>query len=41
MPYEQPVVMLSDISHNDKEREAYEVDHEYELLDKYNHWHPH
>ena len=39
MPYEQPGVMLSDISHTSKEREAredVEVDHEYEVLDKYN-----
>ena len=37
--YEQPVVMLSDISHGSKEEAAYEsteVDHEYEILDKYN-----
>ena len=37
--YEQPVVMLSDISHGSEERAAYEsaeVDHEYEKLDKYN-----
>ena len=38
MPYEQPGVMLSDTSHASKEREAnenVEVDHEYEVLDKY------
>ena len=37
--YEQPMVMLSDISHDSKERAGYEsaeVDHEYETLDKYN-----
>ena len=37
--YEQPMVMLSDISHGSKERATYEsaeVDHEYEMLDKYN-----
>ena len=42
MPYEQPGVTLSDISHNTyKERQTYksvevESDHEYEMLDKYN-----
>ena len=38
MPYEQPGVMLSDLSPT-KEREVYETieaDHEYEILDKYN-----
>ena len=35
VPYELPGVMLSDISHASKEREANEVDHEYEMLDKY------
>ena len=36
--YEQPGVMLSDLSHTRKERETDdpgEVDHEYEMLDKY------
>ena len=39
MPYEQPGVMLSDLSPTNKERELYETieaDHEYEILDKYN-----
>ena len=39
MPYEQPGVMLSNIIHTSKERQANEsceVDHEYEVLDKYN-----
>ena len=39
MPYELPGVKLNDISHTSKEREAHEsaeVDHEYEILDKYN-----
>ena len=36
--YDQPGVMLSDLSQVSKETEAYEsvkVDHEYEILDKY------
>ena len=39
LPYEQPGVILSDISHTSKERPAHEsveADHEYEVLDKYN-----
>ena len=39
MPYEQPGVMLSDLSTTSKERGVYETveaDHEYEILDKYN-----
>ena len=39
MPYyEQPGVMLSDLSHTRREKESDgtgEVDHEYEILDKY------
>ena len=38
VPYELPGVVLSDTSHISKEREAHEsveVDHEYEMLDKY------
>ena len=38
MPYEQPGVMLSSTIHTNKERQAnesIEVDHEYEVLDKY------
>ena len=33
MPYEQPGVMLRTVS---KANESVEVDHEYEVLDKYN-----
>ena len=38
MPYEEPGVMLSDISHvyTNKACEDVEADHEYEVLDKYN-----
>ena len=38
MPYEQPGMMLSSTIHTNKERQAnenIEVDHEYEVLDKY------
>ena len=38
MPYEQPGMVLSSTIHTNKERQAdesIEVDHEYEVLDKY------
>ena len=36
MPYEQPSVMLSDISHAAREAHGnVEVDHEYDILDEY------